>query len=307
MARGDSRTVDQKLEASGLFLHASTQRDTMSYRIDAPLADVGLAVSAMQDLLSGVRLTDEEIKREAEIIRQELALIGPRRALRKSIWTAAYGENRLDPLGDPDVMATATPKQIQDLHQTHFCAANLVVLVVGNIDTERGIAIAKQIASEAPAFPLAPLEWQAVPAGKPATASASGMTSIGLPVTGFQEPETVAAVAAGFALASLAEGEIGFTPSYRSGLVSVIFPYQDKVRPAFEQSPQAAFSLGVLLAKAWIESQLSDPAQAAMLRGTLLANAQIYRPEGFLDALAILKPSQFEKAWNQLRDLARPE
>ncbi|MCE9557674.1 MAG: insulinase family protein [Armatimonadetes bacterium] len=303
MARGFKEDSDKKLEVEGLYLRATTFRDTMQFRVDCYPSQAPIVIAVFQDMLAGLRATPERILKESQIIREEIALISESRKQNREVWTQAYGDARLDPLGDPDLIATATPKSLADLQRTHFCGANLVVTVTGNVKVDEGILLAKRIAASAPTYPAAELNWMEFSTPKAARVSSGEMTTIGIPVGGFQEPKTVARAAAAFALAGLAQGNVSFMPTLKHGLVSVTMLQNEQTRAAFSNSPAAALEVGRLQLRRWMQKQISEPGRDGALRGSLLSFAPFYRPEGFLDGVQELKLAQFTEAWEEFRKL----
>lgn len=299
VAKGPFKDLDVRLERVGGFLYAQTGRDTMSLRLDFPVTEKALGLKLAQELVSPLRTSAKEIETETTIIREELGFTSELRMANIAAWAKVYGTHRLDPLGDPDVMAKAGVDDLEKLHKTLFCTKNLVVSVCGPEGAETSIELARQIAESAPKAPelsFAAEDPKLQP--QPVLAEVGDAAAVAMPAEGLLEKETIGKFVAAMAFASQGGGEVYFTPSSKPGLLTVAFSSGSALTTAAQTPPdQGLFSLGVLRARRWMQNQLASPGSAALVRGNLLAVAPFYRPEGFLEEIPLVSYEQFRAAY----------
>ncbi len=300
-APGRDHDLDRRLETRGAFLTAETLRDATVYSLSLRPADLEFGLHAVSDVMELGPVSHEDIVREAEIIRQEQALEELPARLSEAAWRTAYGDDGLDPSGDPDVIAAASPEQIAKLHHEEFQGGNLVLVITGDVDLDQATVSASDLLKNIPAGSEAPMAMRRGHGGG-STAAAEGEARAAL-VTDFNSMQTAARLAAALGMASELEGSfVTYTPSQRGGLILVgttgrssgLGSRIDKIDPA------VIFSLGRSLARHWVDRQIG-PGADGFLRGLLLVQGAGVRPETMLDNLKQMTPDDFRAAVSAFR------
>jgi len=290
--------ADKELEAAGGLMEAQTYRDCMKYEIIAPSGALDAAVVALRRIVTPHTYGQDQIATEVSTIRQELALQDDADNLANAGWKAAYGEDGLSPGGDLDVMAQATPEDIQSVQAATFCGPAVAVVVAGDVDT----AVAAKLTADAiAALPRSPdLPESHRPEGKPGNAQvqASGEARCAL-VGGFDRPSCAARMAAALALASQLDGAfVTYTPTLEPGLVTLgrtdagsgLAEYIDGLK---REDMEPLYQRGIALARRWYQIQMSTPAAEADLRARLLCANDAIRPDAFLNQLNAVSLENF--------------
>lgn len=296
-ALGRTGKVDELLEGEGLYLTAATYLETMRLEVSCRRSQVPLVMKAFDDILGGLSVTEDDIKREARLIREELALISDRRTRFREIVQMAGDAPQLDPLGAPELMVRATPAQLEALHQTHFCQANLTISVTGDLSLTEGENWAEQISARAPASPALPLEWRKKRTLKPMRMLQDTDWTFAMPLEELLAPRSLARVVQGFGLAALAGGEVSFSPSRDAGVILIDVPNDDTFRWAKMQPADVITSAGYRAMRRWFDAELSDPARLGWLRGRFIAAQPYLSPERVIEGARDLKSNSKQGAW----------
>jgi hypothetical protein len=296
VARGDG-TLDRKLETQACFMTASTLRDAMHIELTVGPTQLQLALDTLGVLLRRPAFTQERIDKELRVMRDELALQDDPLLLSSTAWKTAYGDAGLDPLGTFDSMYRATPEKLADVYDRQFAADGLVMAIAGPVDLDKATAMAAALLAPWPKSHFKPQVLTRE--GKPGRANSEGFGECrGAIVPGFNLPQTAAAIAAAFGIASELPGcFVTYTPTLQSGLVLVgrtdtnsgLGLYIDGL-----ESGAGLFVRGKLLARNWITRQLGTPQGVAYLRGLLLCQGAGYRPETLLDEISRVTPTEFD-------------
>jgi predicted Zn-dependent peptidase len=298
VAVGQDGRIDERLEREGAILRAQTQRDATEIAVDAPAGKLDLALEALGEMLRLRPVTQDEINREAGILRQEGALLEVPTRLSSAAWKVAYGDQGLDPFGDLAAIQRATPTSIAELHRRLCAGPNLVIVVAGDVDLDKATAAAAAVVRTAPKVEG---RFTARPAGKEGRDdNATGFgEAFGMPVSSYDEPKTMAALAAALAMASDIEGAfVTYTPSGRPGLVLIGRAGENSGLGAKIASADPAYlwSRARPLAERWLRAQTDDPGANASLRGLLLAQSPDYTPDRMKEVIAGLTYAQFSAA-----------
>lgn len=297
LARGDG-SLDRTLETKACFLDAHTLRDAMQIEVTVGPNQLKVAFDTLGTLLRPPHFTQAQIDRELRVMRDELAMVDGPLLLSGAAWRAAYGDSGLDPLGTFDSMYRATPEQLEDVYARQFAGDSLVIAIAGPVDIDKATGMAKALLAPIPKghFPKS-----AVPrAGKPGRADADGFGECrGAIVPSFDTPQTASALAAALAIGSELTGcFVTYTPSVQPGLVLVgrtgsnsgVGFYVDGLG-----SGAALYARGKTMAREWVLRQLRSASGVAYLRGLLLCEGEIYRPESMLKQIDAMTPKEFEE------------
>lgn len=305
VALGRNGTVDATLEREGLYLSASTNRESSRYEVTFRRSQVEVVLKAFDELLSGLRVSEDDIKREARLIKEEIAAMSARRRRFMNLSELFAGNRAFDPLGDPMMIAQATPDKLKKLFETHFCQANIVVAVSGDLSIEEGVNWAERVVACSPTSPATALEWAPFPALTPTKSLTDDHWSLAMPYDDLMAPGSLATIIQGFGLAVLAGGEVSFSPAGRQGAILVDVPNTEAYRSSLNQSADAVTGVGYRALRRWIEAETSTPARSGALRGRLISAQPYFTPEKLVEGSATIAPQVRAKAWAGWHNLCR--
>jgi predicted Zn-dependent peptidase len=301
-APGRNRDVDQKLESQGAFLTAQTMRDAIVYQICLRPDDLQFGLGTLQSVMQLGETTADGISRECGIIRQEIALETDTHALSQAAWEVAYRDQGLDPLGDADVMATATPGTVDELHHRLFSGSNLTLVISGPVDLDAATEAAKNLLESAPSIPVENQVNRVFSGGGTSSADADG-EALAVPVDSWNSPKTAARLAAALSIASnLKNSFVTYTPSLLGSLIVVGRTGQTSglSQEVARLSGPGEFGIGRSLARAWVQRERSIQANN-VLTGLLLSEGAGQKPETALENLDEMTVADFQSALDAFR------
>ena len=302
LALGTKGDLDMRLESAGGYLTAQTMRDATQFAVNVPSEKLSLGISALEETMHMPVLTPAQIKQEANVIRQEAALRDPEELLSASAWQTAYGDRGLDAFGNPDVMASATPSDLTNLHRAMYIGSNLVISIAGNVDLDEATRRASELLAAIPRGD-SPKETVRGPANSgTAEIDVKGQARAAA-VPSFRSPRASWCLAAGLAVAAkVPHSFVTYTPTTRSGLIIVGQTDGADIGKTFDQAhAEELLHYGRTLAKSWVTSQLHDPVSLAFLRGLLLVQSQGLKPETLLENLDSMQLDQFRDGLDAFR------
>lgn len=301
-ARGPRRDLDGFLEARGCVLTAYTTRDATQFVIDGPSEQVAGAMEAVNRMLNPLVVTDEELARELRVIREEDALRTWQERVTAAAWRAGYGEMGLDPFGNLADMAKVQPADLMSLHRAQLAGNGLSLVVTGDLEAsitaERAIEIVRRLPSGAER-----LDDDAEEAVVAASARVDLGHGRGAFVGGMGDPGTVAALAAGLAIAVQRPGvEVVYTPSVRPGLVTLVSADRadlDWIDARTDAERLAFFGVGQSLVQQWVTGLQQDNVRSARLLGLLLVQRPGLDLEMLRNQALTMTEEQFLAGWGR--------
>lgn len=302
VATGKDGDLDHKLESAGGFMRARTLRDVIAFEMTLPAGGLNVGIDATRDILATQVKSAEVVTREAKILGEEEALRDPASRASEVAWRRVYGDGGLDPFGSLEAVSAATPAQLEKLRKTTFVASNLVLVIGGDVDLDAATKAATEVLgpmptvkkTEAPRRIASPTEVSADVEG----------AYRAIPVRGYRDPATAAALAACLSLASeLDRPTILYTPSGTPGLILVgTLDGDAALAKALEEAkPQVLFERGRDLARRWVRNRMMEPEQIVAFRGMLMSEAIDLRPETMLENLDTMTYVSFAAALEGLR------
>lgn len=304
VAEGPGRKLDQRLESNACVLLARTHRDATQFEVTGNGGSLDLALSAIGTILQPLKIDQGRIDVEAGVLSQEIAIQPDSGRLSSAAWSAAYGAEGLDPLGNLESIRGATPAALLDLQTRQFAPNGLVLVISGPIDLDQATKAASKVLSGLKgniAFATASKRGK----GSPGRMESQGTygEARGALVKDYKDPGTVASLAVALAIAGQFEQSfVTYTPSVHNGLV-IIGKTDDnsglglKIDAMSLGSVSELFPLGKLMAKAWVERQLRTPSGSAYLRGLLLSQGEAHSPELMLEAIDRMTIDDFRSAF----------
>jgi hypothetical protein len=299
LLKGPAKDLDLRLESQGMVLLGKTLRDAMQIEVRCEASQIPAAMDALGELLKPIHVSVADIASEVSVMRQEDALQSDALRLSRAEWAEAFGEQGLDPFGETDVMAKATPEALSAYQEELFAANNLVLVISGPFDVETQSKAARGFLKDRSGkASAAEVERAKGIPGRTQIDDAFGEARAAR-VPGFREPSAAGALAAALAVASQLENAfVIYTPSAGTGLIIVGRSDENsgvglKIDSLEEGDIAALFPLGKLLAHRWLVRQLESPSSSASIRGLLLCQGPSYKPEQMLENIDALKWPEF--------------
>lgn len=151
--RGAGR-IDQEVQSAGGYMNAYTSFDRTVYWINAPDTGATTAIDILCDILQNATLPADELEKELDVIRREMAMgeDDPGRRSSKGLFSAAYTRSpyRYPVIGLPDLFNRITRDDLLAYYRAHYAPNNCFLVVVGNI---RADAVIDQVSRAFAATP----------------------------------------------------------------------------------------------------------------------------------------------------------
>jgi zinc protease len=157
----------REIKALGGYLNARTHYEYTHYYTVLPSEHFRQGLEMQADGLQNPLFTDEELKREIQLILQEAhsEADSPDAYATEKLYELAFEVSpiRRRPIGDETTLLTLTGKELRDFYQRWYVPSNIIVVVCGNVD--RRIALDEVVRGYAGMIPVKP--EQASPAVEP--------------------------------------------------------------------------------------------------------------------------------------------
>ncbi|MCX7799423.1 MAG: insulinase family protein [Fimbriimonadales bacterium] len=291
VALGPERDLDLKLEAVGAGLTADTYRDYAHFRVWGPASEGRTMVAALAELLRPPKIGEALLRRELSVMREEAALREGEPVALAQAWSNAFGLGGLDPFGDEESLARATPADLLGLWSGLFRGANLVLVAcVPDRVREWASWIRESVVwPKGDAAPPLPRRT-AGPGGRLGSVAFSGGL-LAAAVPAMDTDATAQALAAALAVAAKAEGaRVVYTPTRAPSLVSVLHERSpnalENARRLLESASQRDLQSAALRATEWLRRQLADPLTAGLWYGVASLHGSSSEPETLLERLS---------------------
>jgi len=296
--------LDARLEKQGCYLRARTFRDAMQIEINVGPRQMDVGISALLEVIKPLQVNQTAIDRELRVMRQEFATYDDPSRLSAGAWRQAFGDNGMDPFGDLEALAKATPEALRELHRKHFYPENLAITIAGPLDIRA--ATEKAVAAFGMKQGGIRIVRDPAPLGKPGRIEVSGFGEGRAAMTpGYDNPLAVGSLAFALAVASEIEGSfVTYTPATDRGVVTVgqterVSGMGIRIDSVGANDLPRLFALGRVLARRWVERYLRSPSGVGFIRGLLLVQSPAASPEAMLTAIDALTYEQFKDAASQ--------
>ncbi len=132
--------IGRDIRAHGAYFNAHTGRDLATFELSLPSEFTDFALKNQKEILFHLKLTQEELDKEKQIILEELSQIkdDPFRYATALVYQNLFQNHPYQrPLyGTEEIIASATVDDIQQFHQKYFVPANCALAIVGDFDTD---------------------------------------------------------------------------------------------------------------------------------------------------------------------------
>lgn len=142
--RRSALDIAQSLEVSGGNLNAFTDKENTCFYARVLASELPIAIDVLSDMLLNSKLDPKEIKREKEVIVEEIKMYedDPDEYSHDLLYERVWSDH---PLGQPVAGSKKTVRglnreRIVSFMAEHYTPANLVVAIAGKVDTDRVLA-----------------------------------------------------------------------------------------------------------------------------------------------------------------------
>lgn len=140
---------DKILETKGAITNAATSKDFTHYYITIPSKDFDLAMELHADMLLNPMIPRNEMEKERKVVLEEINKDSntPQKKLYESIDSMLYTNHpyKRRVIGKSSVIETITRDKVLEFYSAHYFPANMVTLVVGDVDTDYALNKIKEV------------------------------------------------------------------------------------------------------------------------------------------------------------------
>jgi zinc protease len=133
--------IGKDIRSHGAYFNAHTGRDLATFELSLPSEFSDFAFQNQMEILFQLKLTQEELDKEKQIILEELSQIkdDPIKYGTSLVYQNLFQNHPYQrPIyGKKEIIEGATVEQIQQFHRRYFVPANCALAVVGDFDTEQ--------------------------------------------------------------------------------------------------------------------------------------------------------------------------
>ncbi len=139
---------DKILETKGAINNAATSKDFTHYYITIPSKDFDMAMGLHADMMMNPLIPRNEMEKERKVVLEEINkdLTSPSKILYENLVSMLYKTHpyKRKVIGKSEVIETITRDQVFNFYNAHYSPANMVTIVVGDVDSEYALEKIKQ-------------------------------------------------------------------------------------------------------------------------------------------------------------------
>jgi predicted Zn-dependent peptidase len=132
--------IGQDIRAHGAYFNAHTGRDLATFELSLPSEFSDFALENQKDILFQLKLTQEELDKEKQIILEELSQIrdDPIKFGTSLVYQNLFQNHpyQRPVYGKREIIEAATVEEIQKFHKKYFVPANCALAIVGDFDAQ---------------------------------------------------------------------------------------------------------------------------------------------------------------------------
>ncbi|UCE42814.1 MAG: insulinase family protein [Candidatus Aminicenantes bacterium] len=133
--------IGKDIRSHGAYFNAHTGRDLATFELSLPSEFADFALENQREILFHLKLTQEELDIEKQIILEELSQVldDPIKYGTSLVYQNLFQNHPYQrPIfGKKDIIEAATVEQIQQFHNNYFVPANCALAVVGDFDMQQ--------------------------------------------------------------------------------------------------------------------------------------------------------------------------
>src|ERR687891_274092 len=145
--RGVGEMARETKDAGG-YLNAGTIYDRTSYYTVLPASALEQALDIQADALQRSAVDAEELRKELLVIIQEAKrkLDDPHAVAQETLFETMFDVHRIRRwrIGSEAMLRGFTRADVWNFYRTHYCAANTILAIAGDVDPERTFALVEQ-------------------------------------------------------------------------------------------------------------------------------------------------------------------
>ncbi|MDD5449704.1 MAG: pitrilysin family protein [Candidatus Omnitrophica bacterium] len=145
-------TIEREIKSQGGYINAFTSYDSTDVVIIVPSARTYEALEILKGILTESLFDPKELEKEREVILKEIRLDNddPARRLSQLLWSNVFRSHnyRLPVIGYEDLFKKLTREDLVKYYQTKYIPDNILLAVVGDIDTEEAYKQADKLFGE---------------------------------------------------------------------------------------------------------------------------------------------------------------
>ncbi len=134
---------DKILETKGAITNAATSKDFTHYYITLPSKDFDLAMELHADMLLHPMIPRNEMEKERKVVLEEINKDSnsPTKIMYETVDSMLYNNHpyKRRVIGKSEVIETITREKILEFYNEHYSPANMVTIVVGDVDTNHAL------------------------------------------------------------------------------------------------------------------------------------------------------------------------
>lgn len=139
---------DKILETKGAITNAATSKDFTHYYVTIPSKDFDLAMGLHADMMMNPLIPRNEMEKERKVVLEEINkdLTSPNKILYENLVSMLYKNHpyKRKVIGRSDVIETITRDQVLNFYNSHYSPANMVTVVIGDVDANHALEKIKQ-------------------------------------------------------------------------------------------------------------------------------------------------------------------
>ncbi|ANK82155.1 MAG: peptidase M16 [Rhizobiales bacterium NRL2] len=161
-ARRSALQIAEEIEGAGGYINAYTSREQTAYYARVLKDDLELAVDLIADIVLASTFPEEELRRERDVIRQEIAQVNdtPDDVIFDNLQAAAFPGQAVGRsiLGRPERVGAFRRDELRTFMDRGYDASRLVVAAAGAVDPDDFLKLAEARFGHVPARTMAPPE-----------------------------------------------------------------------------------------------------------------------------------------------------
>ena len=139
---------DKILETKGAITNAATSKDFTHYYVTIPSKDFDLAMELHADMMMHPLIPRNELEKERKVVLEEINkdLVSPQKILQENLNSMLYTNHpyKRKVIGKSEVIETITREQVLNFYNEHYSPANMITIVIGDVDTEHALERIKE-------------------------------------------------------------------------------------------------------------------------------------------------------------------
>lgn len=156
--------ISRDVRRHGAYFNAHTGQDLAFFEISVPTSASDFALSNQKEILFQLKITQEELDQEKEIILEEFRQLedDPFRYATNLVYQNLFkGHPYANPLiGDPEVITNLTAEKVESLYRRYFVPRNCSLAVVGDFSLEEMEKKVRQVFADVQGGPPPPSRFE---------------------------------------------------------------------------------------------------------------------------------------------------